>query len=671
MTTLNDIMSIGKEVEKIVNRLIQGEKTVKSTVKSAKSMSGGTQHGGVEATFGGLSDQTKQVLDKYSAMGGGGGVNKTALFGGAVSALGSLASTVPGLNDAYGYKQNIFNTAFAGPGQFSAPNTFGAIKAGFGAGMDATGVAAAARMTNSGIGPNSARFGSTMQQAGAFSAFDGRSNAETTSGMIALQKGTTNVASRLASIGVFVTNPRTGVGGSIQNIVDQLWVQWYGSKNHKPDPIRFENDLLGGSIGKTLSDYFGDNPDLYQNVLEAVRMKAKNGGVSVSMNLNDKGPNSISSMMSKAGIKSTDTPWQTTQGIEQGRMQNIADSSDALIKGFEGAAAAINTFNSAINRFINTPAGQAAFGAKGFGEGVFGSQELGGLASGVSSMIGNMALARMAFGKSGWLGKGFGILKSKFGGSFGGSPNILAGMRGGAGNLLGKLGQLPRGGMAARTGMLGGSLMGNAAVAAGAIGTMNAVDWLDDRNFSWAPDGGVVDRLGRFAGYMGGGAATGAMRAGPFGAVVGAIGGAAYGAYDWITNPHGDSSPYMGGMFGSGKGTTFGRGMGADLPKKASDATSWASQAQGMSGAFVYKCDHYVAQAYGLAHSGYETARAHWNAIPDEYKYPGDRNPPAGSLVFWNVGNSGHVALGTGNGSDGPMVSTTHVGGTPTQMSLA
>lgn len=54
-------------------------------------------------------------------------------------------------------------------------------------------------------------------------------------------------------------------------------------------------------------------------------------------------------------------------------------------------------------------------------------------------------------------------------------------------------------------------------------------------------------------------------------------------------------------------------------------------------------CDHYVGVWYGLAHSGFDDAISHWNAIPATQKLPGWQ---PGALAFWSGGDHGHVAIG-------------------------
>jgi hypothetical protein len=64
------------------------------------------------------------------------------------------------------------------------------------------------------------------------------------------------------------------------------------------------------------------------------------------------------------------------------------------------------------------------------------------------------------------------------------------------------------------------------------------------------------------------------------------------------------------------------------------------------------KCDHLAGDIWGYADaSGYATAKVHWfKALKQNVARPGNRNPPIGSLLFWDSGHYGHVATYVGNG---------------------
>jgi uncharacterized protein YraI len=87
-------------------------------------------------------------------------------------------------------------------------------------------------------------------------------------------------------------------------------------------------------------------------------------------------------------------------------------------------------------------------------------------------------------------------------------------------------------------------------------------------------------------------------------------------------------------------------------PKTCAQAVAWAQAHITTSYVADYyqRCDHIMGLAYGYSASGFVSAKAHWNSTPSQYKHSGDRNPPAGALVFFTTGVYGHVALVTGTG---------------------
>lgn len=85
-----------------------------------------------------------------------------------------------------------------------------------------------------------------------------------------------------------------------------------------------------------------------------------------------------------------------------------------------------------------------------------------------------------------------------------------------------------------------------------------------------------------------------------------------------------------------------------NLPKSPQQAVAHAlNEVRHPDENYFRHCDHFVGLMYGLEHSGFASARAHWNAIPDHLK--SRRGPaPKGRLHFWEVGNFWHVALDVG-----------------------
>lgn len=110
--------------------------------------------------------------------------------------------------------------------------------------------------------------------------------------------------------------------------------------------------------------------------------------------------------------------------------------------------------------------------------------------------------------------------------------------------------------------------------------------------------------------------------------------------------------------------------MADSLPRNALAAADWAAS---NTGSYPGLCDHFVGLAFGLPHSGFESAAVHWQQTPSKLKHPGDSKPPVGALVFWDTGKQyGHVAIVSGYDKQGnPLITTTHAnGGQPTVMTL-
>ncbi len=87
------------------------------------------------------------------------------------------------------------------------------------------------------------------------------------------------------------------------------------------------------------------------------------------------------------------------------------------------------------------------------------------------------------------------------------------------------------------------------------------------------------------------------------------------------------------------------------MSTREAHAVSWAESQVG-STAWEWWCDRFVATAYGMTHSGYGSALAHWSNLGSRgLTHPGDWSAPAGALVFWSNGSFGHVAIAVGDGS--------------------
>ncbi|SFO93650.1 hypothetical protein SAMN05421810_101450 [Amycolatopsis arida] len=75
-------------------------------------------------------------------------------------------------------------------------------------------------------------------------------------------------------------------------------------------------------------------------------------------------------------------------------------------------------------------------------------------------------------------------------------------------------------------------------------------------------------------------------------------------------------------------------------------AVQWFKQRIG-STAYQGYCEKAVENAYGVT-GVWASANAHWNGAGP--KHHGDRNPPLGAFVYWNIGSYGHVGISDGAG---------------------
>jgi hypothetical protein len=81
------------------------------------------------------------------------------------------------------------------------------------------------------------------------------------------------------------------------------------------------------------------------------------------------------------------------------------------------------------------------------------------------------------------------------------------------------------------------------------------------------------------------------------------------------------------------------------LPSPTQAVATALAEAQHASQDFENLCDRFVAVCYGFKHSGYDSAKLHWDAIPDKHKHKNDHKPPVGGVPFWDTSTSGHTAI--------------------------
>jgi hypothetical protein len=96
--------------------------------------------------------------------------------------------------------------------------------------------------------------------------------------------------------------------------------------------------------------------------------------------------------------------------------------------------------------------------------------------------------------------------------------------------------------------------------------------------------------------------------------------------------------------------TTTTPASAASKPATSAKAVTAAKKKKKRS-SFSGQCEKWVRMQFG-AKSGFPTAMANWrDAVRKGMAHRGDRNPPKGVLVFWNVANGkGHVGISVGGG---------------------
>ena len=78
-------------------------------------------------------------------------------------------------------------------------------------------------------------------------------------------------------------------------------------------------------------------------------------------------------------------------------------------------------------------------------------------------------------------------------------------------------------------------------------------------------------------------------------------------------------------------------------------AVDWFKARQG-NASYEWACEKAVENSYGTT-GVWPSAMEHWNgAIQHGRAHPGDRNPPLGAFVYWDVAPYGHVGLSDGAG---------------------
>ncbi|TLQ39268.1 NlpC/P60 family protein [Streptomyces marianii] len=114
----------------------------------------------------------------------------------------------------------------------------------------------------------------------------------------------------------------------------------------------------------------------------------------------------------------------------------------------------------------------------------------------------------------------------------------------------------------------------------------------------------------------------------------------------------GVAKPNTGGSAG-GKFTDGTQTWKLNNPRSVDEAIAWAKRNSGLgsTNAWYQRCLAFTAIVYGWNYSGVNYAIDHYSVVPKSMQHDGDRNPPAGALMYWDTGRrAGHIAVYLGDG---------------------
>ena len=295
----------------------------------------GSQAGGVMGTS--ASGGSSAPTDQKSGSGMGGAA--AAALGAVVTAGFNL---LPSQQDSVAYQSAFFRSSFMGQGGYKQDD-LAKMRAMFGNRQtDPFGMVTAANMaTMSGMGIGTSQFSTVMRQTATTSLLFGQSNATAAQAQTSLYSGPT--AGRLGNIGIFVSSLNTGDPRAFGDIIDQIWGRAYGSPNAKVPYESVMADLRGGYLGAWLRRNFSDNPALYDQIYQAIVMKANANGKSLDYN-DLKGGKGVGSLASQAKGQ--------TSAMGMGQSLGLSEENDPMYFASRGYGAQARAIEGAMSELV-------------------------------------------------------------------------------------------------------------------------------------------------------------------------------------------------------------------------------------------------------------------------------------------------------------------------------
>lgn len=386
MAVDTDLTSINTKLAKAVGYVEKLEKGTKnigantsSVNKGLSSMAGvggtSTGVGGGKTNGGGAAFSTPTPGRAGGGGSSGSGSTSTSsgsqssgnngnLLAGSLAAVGAVASAgwqmVPGVRDYAASQASLFPTAFGMQGQYSNTRAAAAIRAGIGQGssgiFDAKAAAAMGSVSGLSFNLGGARGGTALGNAlgGASFAYQmmGMNNQSAMAGQVGMVKGTGQVSGTLAKIGIFTADMNSGKPKDMGQIVDELWVRFYGSKTAKITMEQFDADLLMGFLGADLQTMFGSQPELYAQIVSFMRVKVKANG-RAGMRVGSGGI-SATGVARGLGLTASNTPTIKAGEVSSARNATLDTGSAAGMSGYNTAQDAIVNMNSGLQELYKT-----------------------------------------------------------------------------------------------------------------------------------------------------------------------------------------------------------------------------------------------------------------------------------------------------------------------------
>ena len=303
---------------------------------TATSAGGVTANGGTRASVSGSGGGT-------TSNGPSSGTDTTgkSRFGGMTIAagLGSAAwQMTPGVADIVTNQSMLFPTAFATAGPYHNKGTNQRILDGVQGGSSGVfdPVAASAAMTLSSFTMNMGKTQDNMlATAGTMYKLMGMNNVTSVQGSMAMSSGTSGVSNKLMSVGI-QTVGSNGNPKDIGNIVDQLWARWYpGGK--KVTEAQLDRDIAMGYVGGDLQEFFGDQPALYAQAVQMLKLKAKEGGRDgIRASLPGSNKNSAEAVAIKHGMNEYTSPMVSAGDVNTTHGKYVMEASEGGLSGYLG-----------------------------------------------------------------------------------------------------------------------------------------------------------------------------------------------------------------------------------------------------------------------------------------------------------------------------------------------